>query len=934
MSNFPGSNWWSFDFHNHTPASSDFDATTRTSMSPRAWLLAYMGAGIDCVAITDHNSGDWIERLQQELISMERDSVSIPTYRPMKLFPGIELTASDGLHILGIYGPDDNVAKVHGLKTLAKCVDRPNNGESMCTEGSPAICDHIRATGGVVVLAHAEEINGIFFGSTSVSTGGFVAKRGAREIEQVLARCDAIEVHDMSHAAVTHFASSVKDRALVDGSDAHSPSRAGARKVWIKMAAPSIEGLRLALLDPTSSVLRSSAAGGGVPPSPPRKRITALSIKEILLRRPVLEAKFSPWFNAVIGGRGSGKSTLLEALRLTLARESELDELGADSDVLRGFTRFRQVGGLRGSAGMLRAGTELAVTLERHDGSVAETYSFKWTPSSFEALRLDDSGCWTPTGLSLEQASAHFPVRIFSQKQIFEIADRPTALLTYIDSAPEVGYEQWQTNFQRLRGELRALRGEERDLRQVISKKPQFETELKEVSRKTQAYQQSNVAEKVKVFRENQNARKTIEKYLETATSPISALEIAVPALNPFNGLQLGQIILQNTNDAAVRAEADALKNELVAKYASMRESVVALRERVSDFSRKTPVTSFLSQVDAAMATYRADVEKLRSEGVGTAQEAEAALKRQGEIEAELEKIAISETQLEATLARIRKAYAALKRHRRKLTKSRQEFVNSVLGADALLRISIDGQSDTEESVTEFRNVLRLQDGTFVEDIYSNDELHGPSGLIGKLVSPALHDPTHKRVTSLKIGIVERHREILGQALHGKLVTALARLTVDDADALIEWFPQDKVRVEFRRSSTGGYQSLERASAGQKTSAILSFILAHGDEPLVLDQPEDDLDNALVSELVVQQIRTNKSRRQIIVVTHNPNIVVNGDAELVLPMSFEGGQIQINEPGGLQERLVRERICAVMEGGREAFRQRYKRILEDLDATR
>ena len=151
---------------------------------------------------------------------------------------------------------------------------------------------------------------------------------------------------------------------------------------------------------------------------------------------------------------------------------------------------------------------------------------------------------------------------------------------------------------------------------------------------------------------------------------------------------------------------------------------------------------------------------------------------------------------------------------------------------------------------------------------------------------------------------------------------------------MLEWFPEDRVTVEFKRAGENNFQSLERASAGQKTSAILSFLLAHGNEPLLLDQPEDDLDNALVSQLVVQQIRGNKSRRQIIVVTHNPNIVVNGDAELVLPMAFASGQIQLNDAGGLQERAVRQRICDIMEGGQDAFQQRYKRILENLDASR
>jgi ABC-type lipoprotein export system ATPase subunit len=111
---------------------------------------------------------------------------------------------------------------------------------------------------------------------------------------------------------------------------------------------------------------------------------------------------------------------------------------------------------------------------------------------------------------------------------------------------------------------------------------------------------------------------------------------------------------------------------------------------------------------------------------------------------------------------------------------------------------------------------------------------------------------------------------------------------------------------------------------------MLSFLLVHGDEPLLLDQPEDDLDNALVSDLVVEQLRRNKQHRQLMVVTHNANIVVNADAELVMTMDFNG-QINLASAGGLQERSVRQDICRVMEGGEEAFRQRYKRILQDLE---
>ena len=96
---------------------------------------------------------------------------------------------------------------------------------------------------------------------------------------------------------------------------------------------------------------------------------------------------------------------------------------------------------------------------------------------------------------------------------------------------------------------------------------------------------------------------------------------------------------------------------------------------------------------------------------------------------------------------------------------------------------------------------------------------------------------------------------------------------------------------------------------------------------MILDQPEDDLDNHLIYDLVVTQLRENKIKRQLIVVTHNPNIVVNGDAELVLALDYQKGQSIITHQGSLQENNLREEICRIMEGGREAFARRYRRMI-------
>ena len=154
----------------------------------------------------------------------------------------------------------------------------------------------------------------------------------------------------------------------------------------------------------------------------------------------------------------------------------------------------------------------------------------------------------------------------------------------------------------------------------------------------------------------------------------------------------------------------------------------------------------------------------------------------------------------------------------------------------------------------------------------------------------------------------------------------LERTDPEQLDRLALYTPDDLVLVKYRDAS-GTWKELAQGSPGQQTAALLAFVLRQGEEPIILDQPEDDLDNTVVYELLVKSLREVKARRQVIVVTHNPNIVVHADAEYVMSLGTQKGQTYLACDGGLQDQKVREEICKVMEGGKEAFRKRYRRIL-------
>lgn len=124
------------------------------------------------------------------------------------------------------------------------------------------------------------------------------------------------------------------------------------------------------------------------------------------------------------------------------------------------------------------------------------------------------------------------------------------------------------------------------------------------------------------------------------------------------------------------------------------------------------------------------------------------------------------------------------------------------------------------------------------------------------------------------------------------------------------------------------WQSLGRLSTGQKATAVLLLLLLESDAPLVVDQPEDDLDNRFITEGVVPKMREEKRRRQFIFATHNANIPVLGDAELIMGlMSYsdadEGkAKILSQHIGSIDARPVRELVEEILEGDKEAFQMR------------
>ena len=147
-------------------------------------------------------------------------------------------------------------------------------------------------------------------------------------------------------------------------------------------------------------------------------------------------------------------------------------------------------------------------------------------------------------------------------------------------------------------------------------------------------------------------------------------------------------------------------------------------------------------------------------------------------------------------------------------------------------------------------------------------------------------------------------------------------LTPSKRRALAALHCSDLYRLELGMDD-GSHRPLEDLSGGQRVSLLLSLLLETNDErPLVIDQPEDELDNRFLFETLLPALKRLKGRRQIIVATHNANIVVNGDADQVIQLEATANRGYIAHAGAIEEPSVRDAIVRTVDGGDEAFRLR------------
>ncbi len=902
-----GARWWKFDFHNHTPASDDFGKGDGIHMSitPENWLLMYMQAGIDCVAITDHNSGEWIDKLKLALQSL--DDSKPAGYRKLFLFPGVEITASGNIHILALFDPAAGTKEINALLGgINFPAEHFGTSDAVSPKSVEEIIAEIHKKGAIAIPAHVDEACGLF-----KLTGHTFSQ--ALKAEELL----AIEVINKTLEKPELYRQSKLSLAEVLGSDSHIAAQVGSNYTWVKMSNPSLDALRLALHDCEDGIIRKDECFHDPNLISNRYFIKSISVSNGFKagNGTPLEAKLSPWLSSVIGGRGSGKSTILNYLRIALDRTVEMpDEIQSE------FNKFNQIG-RKSVPGMLRDSTIIRVEIFK-DGKL---HLIIWNQQNYTLHAWEENlGDWG-VGTVVSNINELFPIQIFSQKELYALTGNPSKLIELIDS--QFDKQGWLEEKERLVEKWLADRAKGRQLQSAISEEHNLKAQLDSTNNKIQLYESSEYKDTLGNF----NKLSATNEFFLSATEKVSQFINDVEEISA----KVPKIeAAENVANALTRESTQFLhtvQNALSEAAQKISESLALLTPYKEGLQIQFNSLPWFSEYEAAKSAYEAILDKIQELGSETY---ETLIQRKNSLTVRLAQIDSQKQQLQTLRSELQTIYTSIidkekeLRFKRKAIISRwKEFDNA---ENPFLIIELQPMSDADNANVTFRKLLRKEGAEFSGYIYSHDEEAGnSSGLIGTIINEPEDTRWAKRLEVVKDFVSATETDTKGLDLRlARHINWLSQNTPEDIDRLLVWIPEDKLVLKFKKQ--GREEDIQTGSAGERTAGMLGLLLALNNIPLIIDQPEDDLDTRLISSFVVPGFKALKQKRQLLLVTHNPNIAVNANSDSIVHMNFNSGQIIVDGNDALQNKDIRLAVCNVMEGGKEALYRRYYRISKAL----
>jgi ABC-type cobalamin/Fe3+-siderophores transport system ATPase subunit len=905
-------------------------------------FLDELAARYRIVAITDHMRCGYATQLAKAALA--RDDLTV--------LPGMEVNClvaphyGDAIHVLAIFPPETSEIAIERIFEGAELPDPSDRKgtETVRFESHSELRERVHRAGGLFVVPHIEnERRGhrARFRSDRGQTLKLFSDR--KEIEHDLAeeygvllanlRPNAIElqrVHDQKHFARFTADGGEHQVACVAPADHHcfedyeKPDTA----TLLKVPRPDFQSVSEALRFHETRVRLPGQATDHAAPRLVGLRLNSPGGQGLFADTTIA---FSPDLNCLIGPRGSGKSTVIEALRYVLGRNAQLAErAGREVKSFADLATGTQAANLRD--------TRLELVYEQADRSRAVL------SASFDSSEPSNTRAFTIDGedlrVSPEALLDEFPVAIFSWSEM-EVLGRESGPQRDLVDRLLPGVRTLISTRDAVRARLAVNRDAITGLvSQLRRAREAHGGRLVRYRQRREAFNAINTPEAEALFAGLDEARKRrevlavvgeqLERVAESgqalteatiAADVAAAIEEAGETVSawweegPGRSLDLSGLDAQVLDASGAVGEAvGQRKTTLAALRTAAEEQAQAVEQELRERTRIDDEQDLLrDQRELARERYEA-----------------VAADRQAYLEL-LERLDVTLTERDGLIGQLLTAQADVTDARRNGLAPLNERLGSVGGDDLRIEVECEELADRGD-VVEFLN----------ESVLDQDRA---GRYRSKEVAQRLASMAHPAELSAGLVLHEDGRLATSKAAGEEGALTLEEATkllegcvwrkpdedagVDVVDAvgvvgplleLAEQHVDDLVRIRLNGTP------VDALSPGQRSSALLPLIALAETDPLIIDQPEDNLDNAMVGATLTRILAELKERRQVIVSTHNPNIVVGGDAEQVVVLDAPGAdEARVTETGSIDERRIIEAVLTIMEGGRAAFDARSKR---------
>lgn len=834
---------------------------------------------IEVVGLSDHGKVEDSEGLRNLL---QENAITV--------FPGFEIASSEKIHMVCLYPEDSSLAKLNQYlgqlmgENSPKLAQEPTHPSSFSCEqiANKVINDQE----GFWYAAHLTGNNGLL--RLDGGGGNYVQLWKKEElvragqipgpIEDVPDKYNYQQIIQNKNPDYKR----IRPIAIINAKDIERPETLAdpSASCLIKMTEPDFSAFRKAFFDPESRIRLNHQR--------PKNRYSVIESIQWQGAGFFLEADLclSENLNAIIGGRGTGKSTLIEGIRYVL----DLPTRGQDNKVSEAL-RKNNLGDSK---------ITLRVTSKAQSGQ-RYTISRRYGEQTIVKNEQEQPSHLSPRDILPD-------IVLLGQNEILEIEKDDSAKLALINDFLPDSHEFDET-LQEIKRQLADNR------KKWIKADEDFDLLNAVVQRELKLKEQVEQFKKLGIEKKLKNVN-LLEKEKSIQTDIQRQIELVQKWLKDYDDV----FELEFLQDASI----NPLPNKAI--LIEMRGMLEVLKEQLDGLVQqaKRHMEDARNKQEALQTEWESSVSKIKDE----LQQAIALLPEQAgktgkTLGREYTDIIKALTLIDKQKNEHKRQKALIEEIKRERNILLEKYRDTAFNRFDALKKSA-GKLNQDELKGKVRiRVERCGNLRSLKDFLLNIEGIGEAKIkwLDQTVDVDLlawSEWIGKKDTQ---AFVDKYGSV---GLQNSTIDKLLNLSLQKRLELEEIELQDKVEIELNiaHDDEENYKPLNDLSTGQKCTAILNLLLSSRDDPLIIDQPEDHLDNAFIADRIVQDLRQLKTKRQFIFATHNANIPVFGDAELITVLHSDRHGGKITEMGAIDKPEVRERAAEILEGGKAAFEMR------------